>query len=109
MKRELQIITCCENKLIYSWQVRVVCNNYRKHGLSDKLQVLVFVNKDDKALQQWKDIQQDYPEVEIFFYLDDEDIVSRIIKPCGYNPLIRPYLLANHFASLPQLSDKAIW
>lgn len=109
MKRELTIITCCENKLIYSWQVRVQCHNFREHGISDKLQVLVFVNKDDKAIEQWYGIQRDYPEVGIFFYIDNEDVRNRIIIPTGYNPLIRPYLLANHFALYPELSNKAIW
>lgn len=109
MKRELQIITACENKLMYTWQVRVLCNNYRRFDLSDKLQVLVFVHINTKALQQWHDIQKDYPEVEIYFYLDNEDIYTRQILPCGYIPLIRPYLLSNHFASLPELEKKAIW
>ena len=103
------MITCCENKLLYTWQVRVLCFNYREHKLSDKLQVLVFVKLNEKALNQWQEIQRDYPEVEIFFYLDNEDIFSRVIEPLGYFPLIRPYLLSNHFVSLPQLEDKAIF
>ena len=74
MKRELKIIACCENKLIYSWQVRVMCNNFRKFDLSNKLEVLVFVHKNDKALKQWHVIQCDYPEVEIHFYLDNDDL-----------------------------------
>ncbi len=109
MKRELQVITCCENKLLYTWQVRVLCNNYREHKLSDKLQVLVFINKNEKALSRWYSIQEDFPEVEVYFYLDNEDTQARIIKPCGYSPLIRPYLLSNHFAALPQLENKAVW
>lgn len=107
--RELQIITCCENKVLYTWQTRVLCNNYREHGLSDKLQVLVFVKSGTRALQQWLDIQKDYPEVRIHFYLDNDNVYGRIILPHGYYPLIRPYLLSNHYAAFPELSKAVVW
>lgn len=111
MGRELKIITSQPNDLIFCWQVRVQLANLRKYDLSKNYVCLIRWH--DKRyfgatfLEQWDELEKDYPEA-TFFRLPDQDHLVDLIDRYKYIPLLRPWLLANYFKLHPELTEKAI-
>lgn len=109
---ELEFITCCPNDLFYVWTLKVFLSNLRKFGYSDKQNVLVFwtedrqENKDFK--QEWKELMDLFPETNFHFYAAPKEVLD-YIKAFQYPPLIRPYLLKQHYTKFPELKDKAVF
>lgn len=74
----------------FNWQLEVQVENFREHGISDKMHVLIWypasgINKG------WDVIQSKYPEVQFFFY-EDTGVDLGL-----YIPQLRPHILAKHF------------
>jgi hypothetical protein len=85
----------------FQWQIEVQIVNFRSHGVSHLMQVLVFYQGVlDKG---WRKIEDKYKEVK-FFYYPDEGIDVKL-----YIPILRPYILKKHFAAFPELSEKTIF
>lgn len=110
--KELQILTAQPNDRYFCWQLRVQLHNLRKYGLSDKYAALVWYHKDrakgEDFSEEWKKLEDDYPEAEFYFYSDSSGELGRMIKMFNYIPLLRPWLLNKHFVENPELKDKAI-
>lgn len=110
--RELQILTAQPNDLYFNWQLRVQLHNLRKYGLSDKYTAIVWKHSDrankETFEEEWNKLQEDYPEAKIVFYEDTTGELLRLIGMMNYIPLLRPWLLAKHFADNPDLKEKAI-
>lgn len=101
--------------IYFVWQVEVQIVNFRKFGLSDKMHVLVWYpdnevrkkqgkeERTDIDLVRWHELQEKYPEVHFYFYLDkgvDLDL---------YIPQLRPHILSQHFDKYPELTEKVIF
>lgn len=102
----------------FTWQVEVQIFNFRRFGLADKMQVLIWIPtksakrepdgqswEDEKVerIQLWKDLETRYPEVK-FFYYEDEGVDQDL-----YIPQLRPQILAKHFNAYPELEKEAIF
>ncbi len=88
--------------IYFLWQVEVQIVNFRKFGISDKMQVLVwFPLKRAAELEGWKKLQEKYPEVRIFAYAD------RGVNLGLYISQLRPHILKQHFTKYKEeLKDK---
>ena len=87
----------------FQWQIEVQIVNFRKHGISDKMHILVWYPKGSNQLENWSNIGKKYPEVKIFLY-EDTGVDLGL-----YIPQLRPHILAKHFDKYPELSDEVIF
>lgn len=112
MLRQLQIISAQPNDSYFIWQLRVQLSNFRKYGYSANYRILVFKHNDrDKGedfADQWRELENDYPEAKFFYYEDPDKKLLQAIKTYDYIPILRPWLLAKHFKEYPELSKDAI-
>lgn len=111
MSRVLRFFTAQPEDPNYWWQTAVQCNNFRKWGYSDKLNVLLYLQK--SRLQygfndNWKWLEEKFPEVK-FFYYPDELNLERTILQVDYPSLQRPYMLAKHWKRFPELEKDTIF
>lgn len=100
---DLIFIQVVPHDLYFQWQVEVQIVNFRKFGISDKMQICVWYPKNSKELSRWEVIQKKYPEVKFFFYEDDG------VQLGIYIPQLRPHTLKKHFAQYPELKDKVLF
>lgn len=87
----------------FTWQVEVQIVNFRKHNISDKMNILVWYPQENTDLTHWQNIQVKYPEVKIFYYRD------RGVNLQLYIPQLRPHILSEHFRKYPELSKEVIF
>jgi hypothetical protein len=73
----------------FVWQVEAQIVNFREHGISNKMHVLVWYPQ--VLNTSWKSLQSKYPEVNFFFYKDQGANIGL------YIPIIRPHILKKHF------------
>lgn len=110
--RQLQIITCQPNDSYFIWQLDIQLYNFRKYGYIDKARVLIWKHTDREGKKdfadQWKDLEEKYPEAKFFYYEDPSGELLRMMKGYDYIPLLRPWLLARHFREYPELSKDAV-
>lgn len=112
MPKDLVFMLAQPDDLQFAWQIEVQINNFRKYGLSDKLNYLMFLPS-DRRVNGWnketRELPIKYPEVNFFWYEDDENILMNYVQPYQYIPLLRPFVLAKHFKIHPELEEKAIF
>lgn len=110
-------ISAQPHDLYFAWQVEVQACNFRKHGLSDKMHVLVWYPDNDLRKERgepietpnmdlWLQIEKKYPEVK-FFYYKDKGLTLEEFKL--YIPQLRPQILAKHFEAYPELTNECIF
>lgn len=98
----------------FVWQIEVQIVNFRKFGLSDRMQVVVWYPDTEVQkqrgepeepfnIEQWTVLIQKYPEVKFFFYGDS------VLDIHLYIPVLRPRTLAKHFDKYPELKDEIIF
>jgi hypothetical protein len=86
----------------FQWQIEVQIVNFRKHGISDRMHVLVWVPKTGR-MPGWEQLEKKYPEVKFFYYLDfGVDLKT-------YIPQLRPHILKQHFSDFPDLKNKPVF
>lgn len=101
----------------FLWQVEVQACNFRKHGISDKMHVLIWFPDNDLRAQReekieeidmnaWVAMAKKYPEVKFSFYKDKGLTVPEFQL---YIPQLRPQILAKHFDLYPYLKDEVIF
>lgn len=98
-----KIITCVNNSLNMIWQIHAYLENLLEIGWIDNTEVLIYVN--EPPLPQWKIVQECYPTAKFHFYYGDS--FTRNIIPL-YLPIIRPFLLKEHFKRWKELSTYTI-
>lgn len=86
----------------FVWQVEVQIVNFRKHKISDKMNVLVWY-PEGVDLSHWKKLEKKYPEVPFFYYKDQG------VNLGLYIPQLRPHILARHFDTFPHLFNEVIF
>lgn len=107
-------LSCQPHDPYFVWQVEVQIVNFRKFGVSDKMQVVVWypdtkVQKERNQKQEhfhekeWKNLEKKYPEVKFFYYEDS------ILDIGLYIPVLRPRTLAKHFDKYPELASETIF
>lgn len=91
--------------LKFLWEVEVQIVNFRKFGISDKMHIVVwYMRREKDALQGWYNLQEKYPEVNIFYYED------RGVNRNLYVPQLRPHALKYHFKKYEQeFKDKVFF
>lgn len=86
------------------WQIEVQIVNFRKFGISDRMQICVWWRKGFDYLDQWRAIQKKYPEVKIFLY-EDQGVNLGL-----YLSQLRPHVLKRHFLKYhKELKDKVFF
>lgn len=108
---DLIFISAQPHDFYFVWQIEVQITNFRKFGISDKMQVLVWypnikTNPDKPMLEPWIELSKKYPEVKFFFYEDKGLSVSEFRL---YISQLRPQILAKHFDEYPELKDKVLF
>ncbi len=110
--RELVMISVCPDDLCFVWQVKVMLNNFRKYGYSEKEHILVLRSTERKNNQtfnkEWEELVSLFPETTFHFYDANEEILG-LIRSFNYSPIARPYLLKKHWEKFPEWKDKAVF
>lgn len=86
----------------YTWQVEVMINNFKKHGINPTNIDIVCSIKDNHIPENWKKLASTYDTVRFFFYNDERQ------NPY-YISSVRPHILKKHFIAHPYLKDEAIF
>jgi hypothetical protein len=111
--RELVFISAAPNDRYFLWQYRVLLHNFRKYGLSYRTQILIWKHNrragNEAFEDEWKVLEEDYPEAKIFYYEDETGELHNLIGKVGYIPLLRPWLLSKHFKEYPELEKMSIF
>lgn len=90
--------------LYFHWMIEVQITNFRKFGLSDKMQVCVWYPEPrSEELKPWDNLRIKYPEVQFFYYKDFGVDLGL------YIPQLRPHILQQHFKAFPALSSQCIF
>lgn len=91
--------------IFFLWQVEVQIVNFRKFGISDKMEILVWYPKNRaEDLKPWLKLNAKYPEVNIYAY-QDQGVNLRL-----YISQLRPHILKMHFAQYKaRLKDKVFF
>ena len=86
----------------YTWQVEVVINNFKKHGVNpNKIDILCAVDN-DIVPEVWRKLQNHYNTIRFFFYND-----TRIDK--SYIPSIYFNLMSSHMKANPDLIGQRLF
>jgi hypothetical protein len=97
------VFICAQPDVPYfHWQVEVFINNAIKNGINPNWIEIVF-GYDGMPSAEGMDLARRYPYVRVFFYKKDN------INDYGYIPVVRPNILAKHFAAYPELSNENIF
>lgn len=100
---ELLFFSAQPHDIYFHWQLEVQITNFRKFGISDKMNVLVWYPTTGLN-PTWKDLEIKYPEVKFFYYMD------KGVDLGLYIPQLRPQILAQHFKIYEEeLRGKAIF
>lgn len=87
----LIFLNAVPHNVYFQWQEEVFITNARKHGISDKVHIIVWYPPGSTEFPAWEKIQQKYPEVRFFFYKDEG------VNLGLYIPQLRPHSLKKHF------------
>lgn len=104
--RQLKFICAQPDDIYYFWQTHAWLESLRQIGHSDKAIVLVFTPSFREPNENWKQLDEVYPEAE-FFYLKDEDGISKLLGI--YTPILRPYILMKYFRLHPEMKECAVF
>jgi hypothetical protein len=100
----LIFIQAVPHDLYFQWQIEVQIVNFRKFGVSDKMEICVWHPKGMPNLKAWETIQDKYPEVNISSYEDGG------VNLGLYIPQLRPHSIKKHFAAnAERLKDKVFF
>ena len=104
--KDLKFIQACPDDTYYTWQVHLWLESLREIGHSDKAISLIFIPKNRKRNDKWKQIIDLYPESEFHFYTDEDELNALVGI---YIPVLRPYVLWRYFKEHPERSEDAIF
>ena len=82
----------------YAWQTEVYLDNFLGLGYNGN-NIEVIAAYIDFVPDSWINLQQKYPHVRFFFYLDE-------MGECNYPPAIQAHILKKHFKSDSELSKE---
>ena len=71
--KEIVFLQVVPHDFYFQWQIEVQIVNFRKHGVSHIMEILVWYPKTSNQLENWKKIQDKYKEVKFFFYEEVPD------------------------------------
>lgn len=107
----LKLISCVPNNPQFLWETANNLTNQRKFGTSASAQVLVFLTYTGIRWgfdSRWKNLELKFPEVKFFYYKDLDNIETHI-RAFQYIPLLRPYMLYQHWENFPDLKNSTIY
>jgi len=84
-------LQCVPKDNFFIWQLSVQITNFRKFGVSDKMEVIVWYPKGYSDFSEWASLEATYPEVK-FFYYEDSGVNLEL-----YIPQLRPHSMKKHF------------
>jgi len=97
-------LSCQPIDSYFLWQVEVQITNFRKFGVSGKMHIVVWYPEARAAeLENWKALQDKYPETRFFFYKDEG------VNLALYISQLRPHSLKKHFKAIPELKREVIF
>lgn len=85
----------------YTWQVEVMINNFKKHGINPNNIDIVCAIKNNVVPENWKKLATTHNNVRFFFYNDER-------KNPIYISSVRPHILKQHFSAHSYLKDEVI-
>jgi hypothetical protein len=86
----------------YTWQVEVLINNFKKHGINPNHIDILCATEDGIVSEDWKKLQAHYNTIRFFFYKD-----TRIDK--SYIPSIYFNLMKQHISAHPELREERLF
>lgn len=86
----------------YTWQVEVLINNFKKHGINPNMIDILCAIDNDVIPQDWVNLQQHYNTIRFFFYNDTR-------KDKSYIPAIYFNLLSSHMKAHPELINERLF
>jgi hypothetical protein len=96
MEKDMRYICAQPAKDYYTWQVEVVINNFKKHGINpNKIDIICAVDN-GVVPEVWRKLQRHYNTIRFFFYNDDR-------KDKSYIPSVYFNLMKNHMKAHPEL------
>jgi SAM-dependent methyltransferase len=105
---EIVFVTAQPDERAFASEVEVQIHNFRKYGISSRMIVCVYWDKDQGLNSDWITLKHEYQEVEFhFFRSDTDDILPHQLH--DYAPIIRPYCLKKLWRKKPELKDKAVF
>lgn len=109
--KQLHIISCVEDLPRFEWETIVQLHSARKHNLSDKFRIIVFLPAYKEMLgfnSRWDKIVKMFPETKFFFYRDVRNKVTDLMVNYDYIPIHRLCSLERHFKEHPSLEKDSI-
>jgi hypothetical protein len=109
--KDLIFLSVAPDDLYFYWQIKLQCENFRKLGIKTPYHVVLFKSFDRKNQHNsiFDKLKSDYPEVQLFIYVDTNNECGKFIQSFGYIPLLRPWCLKKHFAKYTELKSKAVF
>jgi len=86
----------------YTWQVEVMINNFKKHGVNPNMIDILCGIENDNIPEDWIKLQQHYNTIRFFFYNDNR-------KDKSYIPSIYFNLLSSHMKANPDLINQRLF
>jgi len=109
---EIIFVTAQPDDRFFVWEVEVQINNLRRYDLSHLYKCLVYwETKPGKTVinQDWLDLKEKYPEVEFFFFRENEKELPAAWVKNIYSSIIRPYILSKFFKAHPEHDNKSVF
>lgn len=88
---EIIFLQAVPKDFYFVWQLDVQITNFRKHNISDRMEIIVWYPKGYTDFKEWRRLEGKYPEVKFFYYEDDGVDLGL------YIPQLRPHSLKKHF------------
>jgi len=86
----------------YTWQVEVLINNFKKHGVNpNKIDILCSIKK-GVVPEEWRKLQAHYNTIRFFFYEDTRTDLR-------YIPSVYFNLMSNHMKACPELKEERLF
>jgi len=86
----------------YTWQVEVMINNFKKHGVNPNMIDILCGIENNNIPADWIKLQQHYNTIRFFFYNDNR-------KDKSYIPSIYFNLLSSHMKANPDLINQRLF
>lgn len=97
-------LSCQPIDSYFHWQCEVQIVNFRKFGISKDMQIVVWYPERRAAeLENWRKLQEKYPETKMFFYPDSGVNLGLYVSQ------LRPHTLKKHFETYPDLKKEVIF
>lgn len=106
--KKLHFIQCVPHTTRFWWEIFTQLDNFREFGYSELARILVFIPHNETLNPKWQQLVETFPESRFFFIYDDQNI-TRLFGIFNYIPILRPWSLSKHFKEYPEIQNDAVF